>query len=81
MKICPMSSITMDGPDGTCVMDKACVRCGQCVKVCPVQARILTPTPDYPELPDDYLDCNKYFAKDRMRRGELVDFTESTLEV
>ena len=81
VKICPMSSITMDGPDGTCVMDKACVRCGQCVKVCPVQARILTPTPDYPELPDDYLDCNKYFAKDRMRRGELVDFTDSTLEV
>ena len=79
--ICPMHSITMDGEGGTCVMDKACVRCGQCVKVCPVGARILTPTPDYPELPEDYLDCNIYFAKDRMRRGQIVDFTDSTLEV
>ena len=78
--ICPMHSITMDGEGGTCVMDKACVRCGQCVKVCPVQARILTPTPDYPELPEDYLDCNIYFAKDRLRRGQIVDFTDSTLE-
>ena len=33
------------------------------------------------ELPEDYLDCNIYFAKDRMRRGQLVDFTDSTLEV
>ena len=80
-KICPMHSITMDGEDGTCVMDDACVRCGQCVKVCPVSARILTPTPNYPELPEDYLDCNIYFAKDRMRRGQIVDFTDSTLEV
>ena len=79
--ICPMMSITMDGEGGTCVMDKACVRCGQCVKVCPVDARILTPTPGYPELPEDYLDCNIYFAQDRMRRGQLVDFTDSTLEV
>lgn len=78
--ICPMHSITMDGEGGTCVMDKACVRCGQCVKVCPVGARILTPTPDYPELPEDYLDCNIYFAKDRLRRGQIVDFTDSTLE-
>ena len=75
-----MMSITMDGEGGTCVMDKACVRCGQCVKVCPVGARILTPTPDYPELPEDYLDCNIYFAKDRLRRGQIVDFTDSTLE-
>ncbi len=81
VNICPMMSITMDGEGGTCVMDKACVRCGQCVKVCPVDARILTPTPGYPELPEDYLDCNIYFAKDRMRRGQLVDFTDSTLEV
>ena len=78
--ICPMHSITMDGEGGTCVMDKACVRCGQCVKVCPVGARILTPTPVYPELPEDYLDCNIYFAKDRLRRGQIVDFTDSTLE-
>ncbi|MGX8705326.1 MAG: 4Fe-4S binding protein, partial [bacterium] len=78
--ICPMHSITMDGEGGLCVMDKACVRCGQCVKVCPVGARLLTPTPDYPELPEDYLDCNIYFAKDRMRRGQIVDFTDSKVE-
>ena len=35
---------------------------------------------DYPELPEDYLDCNIYFAKDRLRRGQIVDFTDSTLE-
>lgn len=81
VNICPMDSITMDGEGGICVMDNACVRCGQCVKACPVNARILTPVEGYPELPEDYLDCNKYFAKDRMRRGQLVDFTESTLEV
>ena len=78
--ICPMHSITMDGEGGLCVMDKACVRCGQCVKVCPVGARLLTPTPNYPELPEDYLDCNIYFAKDRMRRGQIVDFTDSKVE-
>lgn len=78
IEICPMSSITF-GDDGACVMDHACVRCGQCVKVCPSSARILTENPSYPELPADYVECNKYFAKDRMQRGQLVDFTETTL--
>ena len=82
VNICPMKAITM-GEDGYCVMDNACVRCGQCVKVCPApeKARVLTPIEDYPELPEDYLDCNKYFAKDRMRRGQIVDFTDSTMDV
>lgn len=37
--------------------------------------------PDYPELPEDYIDSNRFFAKDRMQRGQLVDFTDSTLDV
>lgn len=75
---CPMSSISF-GDDGACVMDKACVRCGQCVPVCPAGARILKVNESYPELPNDYVDCNKFFAKERMQRGQLVDFTASTL--
>ncbi|ANE23225.1 hypothetical protein AAY81_09075 [Denitrobacterium detoxificans] len=73
VEICPMQSITQDS-DGTCVMDKACVRCGQCARVCPASARVLTENPTYPDLPIDYVDCNKYFAKDRMARGQLVDY-------
>lgn len=73
-----MESISF-GDDGACVMDKACVRCGQCVAVCPSSARILTANPSYPELPADYVECNKFFAKDRMQRGQLVDFVASSL--
>lgn len=69
---CPMKSITFQ--DGICVMDDACVRCGQCVTICPADARILKEGTDYPTLPEDYLDTNRYFAKDRMARGQLVDF-------
>ena len=76
---CPMHSITF-GDDGLCVMDAACVRCGQCIPDCPSQARILTATEGYPDLPEDYMDCNRYFAKDRMARGQLVDFTGGELE-
>ncbi|WP_242370061.1 4Fe-4S binding protein [Adlercreutzia muris] len=76
---CPMHSITF-GDDGLCVMDAACVRCGQCIPDCPSQARILTATEGYPDLPEDYMDCNRYFAKDRMARGQLVDFTGGNLE-
>lgn len=77
---CPMHSISQD-EDGYVVLDDACVRCGQCVPVCPGKARILKAMPDYPELPEDYIDCNRFFAKDRMQRGQLVDFTDSTLDV
>lgn len=77
---CPMHAISQD-EDGYVVLDDACVRCGQCVPVCPGKARILKAIPDYPELPEDYIDCNRFFAKDRMQRGQLVDFTDSTLNV
>ena len=77
---CPMHAISQ-GEDGYVVLDDACVRCGQCVPVCPGKARILKAIPDYPELPEDYIDCNRFFAKDRMQRGQLVDFTDSTLNV
>ena len=77
---CPMHSITQT-EEGYVTVDNACVRCGQCVPACPGKARILKEIPDYPELPEDYLDCNRFFAKDRMQRGLLVDFTDSTLEV
>lgn len=77
---CPMGAITQN-EDGTVSLKGSCVRCGQCVPACPGKARILKANPDYPELPEDYIDCNKFFAKDRMQRGQLVDFTESTLEV
>ena len=75
-----MGAITQN-EDGTVPLKGSCVRCGQCVPACPGKARILKANPDYPELPEDYIDCNKFFAKDRMQRGQLVDFTESTLEV
>lgn len=75
---CPMESISF-GDDGYCIMDKACVRCGQCIEICPVDARILVAIEDYPELPNDYVECNRYFAKDRMQRGQLVDFTATSL--
>lgn len=77
--ICPMHSVTIT--DGKCVMDELCVRCGHCVEVCPQSARILTPTEGYPELPNEYIDCNRYFAKDRMARGYTKDFTDTKLEV
>ena len=75
-----MHSITQ-GEDGYVTVDDACVRCGQCVPACPGKARILKAQENYPELPEDYIDCNLFFAKDRMQRGQLVDFTDSTLEV
>ena len=77
---CPMGAIVQN-EDGTLSLKGSCVRCGQCVPVCPAKARILVESPDYPELPEDYIDCNRFFAKDRMQRGQLIDFTESTLEV
>ena len=75
---CPMHSIKQT-EDGLVVTDNACVRCGQCVPSCPGKARILRQMPDYPELPDNYLETNKFFAKDRIQRGTLFDFTGDTL--
>jgi ferredoxin len=75
-----MHSVTQN-EDGYVTLDNACVRCGQCVPDCPGQARILRALPEYPELPEDYVDTNIFFAKDRLQRGQLVDFTDSTLEV
>jgi Pyruvate/2-oxoacid:ferredoxin oxidoreductase delta subunit len=77
---CPMHAVTQN-EDGTVSLDNACVRCGQCVPECPGQARVLRALSEYPELPEDYIDCNIFFAKDRLQRGQLVDFTDSTLEV
>ena len=75
---CPMHSITQT-EEGIVVTDNACVRCGQCVPSCPGKARILKQMPDYPELPDNYLETNKFFAKDRIQRGTLFDFTGDKL--
>ena len=75
---CPMDAITQN-EDGTVSVKGTCVRCGQCVPSCPGKARILKQMPDYPELPDNYLETNKFFAKDRMQRGTLFDFTGDTL--
>lgn len=75
---CPMHSIKQT-EDGLVVTDNACVRCGQCVPSCPGKARILKQMPDYPELPDNYLETNKFFAKDRIQRGTLFDFTGEQL--
>ena len=62
------------GDDGTCTHNLACVRCGQCVAVCPADARILTARDDFPELPDDYLDSHRTLAKERMARGAISDY-------
>ena len=75
---CAMHSIKQT-EDGYVVTDNACVRCGQCIPACPGKARILKQIPDYPELPDNYLETNKYFAKDRLQRGRLFDFTGDKL--
>jgi NAD-dependent dihydropyrimidine dehydrogenase PreA subunit len=77
---CPMFAITLD-EDNKCVMSDVCVRCGQCVSVCPVGARILVARDDYPyeKYPYDYqIDHQVFFAKERMQRGLIRDFTDST---
>ncbi len=79
---CPMLAITME-EDGTCVHSDVCVRCGQCVSVCPASARILQARDDFPfdKLPYDYqVDFQRFFAKERMARGWIKDFTGTTLE-
>lgn len=76
---CPMHAIEF-GDDGFCLHNTTCVRCGQCVSVCPVQARVLRAREDFPEYPYDYLDCHEYYAKDRMLRGDIADFTDDRVE-
>lgn len=75
---CPMEAISL--VDGACEHNDVCVRCGQCVRVCPVDARILRVRTDWPELPNDYLECHRYLAKERMNRGAITDQTEATLQ-
>ena len=69
---CPMEAISLDD-DNKCVHNDVCVRCGQCVSVCPASARILRLRDDWPELPNDYLECHQFIAKERMYRGAIVD--------
>ena len=71
-----MEAIALDGPDGACKHNLACVRCGQCIKVCPAEARILRAREDYPAhaLPEDYLDSHRSIAMERLHRDNIVDF-------
>lgn len=75
---CPMEAITLE--DGVCQHNDVCVRCGQCVRVCPADARILRARTDWPELPNDYLECHRFYAKERMARGAIVDMTGGEVE-
>ncbi len=78
---CPMHSITFD-EEGACVHTDTCVRCGQCVTVCPADARILKARDDYPydDMPYDYeIDNQLFFARQRMQRGDIYDFTATTI--
>ncbi len=74
---CPMKAISFDD-ENKCVHSDVCVRCGQCVTVCPASARILKARDDFPydDMPYDYqVDNQLFFAKQRLQRGLLHDFT------
>ena len=76
---CPMEAIKLDDND-KCVHADICVRCGQCVTKCPADARILRARDDFPFdlYPVDYqVDRMKFFAKERMARGYIWDWTET----
>lgn len=78
---CPMQAITL-GEDGVCSHSDICIRCGQCVTVCPASARILRARDDFPYdiYPHDYqIDYMRFFAKERMARGLVRDFTGTEL--
>lgn len=78
---CAMHCITLD-EENKCVHTDVCVRCGQCVTVCPADARILKARDDFPyaDMPYDYeIDNQLYFAKQRMQRGDIYDFTGTTI--
>lgn len=78
---CPMKAISFDD-DNKCVHSDICIRCGQCASVCPVSARILKARDDFPydQYPHDYqVDYMRYFAKQRMARGLIKDFTATEL--
>ena len=69
------------GDDGFCVMDKKCIRCGQCALVCPVEARHLEakPAEEWMELPDDMMADYQDIARRRAAAGMIYDFTENGL--
>lgn len=78
---CPMKAISFDG-DQKCIHSDICVRCGQCVTVCPASARILKAREDFPygDMPYDYqVDNQRFFAKQRMARGLIRDFTGTSI--
>lgn len=74
---CPMFAIHLDD-EGHCVHSDVCVRCGQCVSVCPADARVLVARDDWPYevYPYDYqVDNQRFFAKERLMRGLITDWT------
>ena len=76
---CPMQAIKF-GDDNKCVHADICVRCGQCITKCPADARILRARDDFPfdYYPTDYqVDRMRFFAKERMARGLIWDWTET----
>ena len=68
-----MEAISFDD-NNLCLHNNTCVRCGQCVTVCPADARILAYRGDYPELGREYVDAVEMMAAERMRRGMISDF-------
>ena len=74
-----MQAIKFDD-DNKCVHADICVRCGQYITKCPADARILRARDDFPfdYYPTDYqVDRMRFFAKERMARGLIWDWTET----
>lgn len=76
-----MRAITFDD-ENHCVHADICVRCGQCVTVCPASARILKQRDDFPyeDMAVDYaIGWSEQFAKQRLARGTLHDFVGTSI--